>query len=271
MDLFQFVVNSGLNQGHPVETGGPTGVQVPRWKRVLDICLIVMSFPVWFPLMLMVGAYIGLVSPGPILFKQERVGFLGRRFMCFKFRSMVVGADSSVHQGHLHRLMSSNEPMVKMDAHGDPRVIFLGSLLRSSGLDELPQLFNVLRGEMSLVGPRPCLPYEFEKYLPWQRERFDTLPGLTGHWQVSGKNRTTFVEMIRLDIDYVRTKTLWMDVNIIVKTIPALLVQMAESRRKRKSSAAAAQADLAARALSVTRQPVTGNDSRTVPNANRDV
>ena len=96
--------------------------------------------------------------------------------------------------------MDSNTPMTKMDSKGDPRIIPFGWLLRSSGLDELPQLINVLRGEMSLVGPRPCLPYEYDRYLPWQRERFAAVPGLTGLWQVSGKNRTTFVEMIQLDI-----------------------------------------------------------------------
>ena len=104
------------------------------------------------------------------------------------------------------------------------------------GLDELPQLINVLRGEMSLVGPRPCLPYEYEKYLPWQKERFATVPGLTGLWQVSGKNKTTFVEMIQLDIKYAKNKTLWWDLKIILMTIPALIIQMLETRRSKKMS-----------------------------------
>ena len=127
--------------------------------------------------------------------------------------------------------------MVKLDARGDSRIIPFGLLLRSSGLDELPQLINVLRGEMSVVGPRPCLSYECDKYLPWQRERFNTLPGLTGLWQVSGKNQTTFVEMMQLDISYARNKTLWLDLTIILKTVPAILVQMWQSR-KRKSKRA---------------------------------
>jgi lipopolysaccharide/colanic/teichoic acid biosynthesis glycosyltransferase len=133
--------------------------------------------------------------------------------------------------------MNSDKPMMKMDSHGDPRIIPFGRLLRASGLDELPQLINVLRGEMSLVGPRPCVSYEYENYLPWQRERFNTAPGLTGLWQVSGKNRTTFTEMIQLDIKYARSKTLWMDLKIILKTVPALMVQMWETRAKRKSAA----------------------------------
>ena len=111
---------------------------------------------------------------------------------------------------------------------GGSTIIPFGLLLRASGLDELPQLINVLRGEMSLVGPRPCLPYEYDKYLPWQKERFGTVPGLTGLWQVSGKNKTTFVEMIQLDIKYARNKTLWWDLKIILMTIPALVIQMLE-------------------------------------------
>jgi lipopolysaccharide/colanic/teichoic acid biosynthesis glycosyltransferase len=183
---------------------------------------------------MLIGLLIRTVSSGPILFKQERVGFLGERFLCYKFRTMYVNSDTGIHQGHLNQLMNSDAPMVKMDSHGDPRIIPFGRLLRSSGLDELPQLINVLRGEMSLVGPRPCVSYEYEKYLPWQRERFNTVPGLTGLWQVSGKNKTTFTEMIQLDIRYARSKTLWLDLKIILKTIPTLLTQVWETRMKRK-------------------------------------
>jgi exopolysaccharide production protein ExoY len=154
--------------------------------------------------------------------------------MCFKFRTMFANTDPAIHQGHLDQLIGSDQPMVKMDLKGDPRIIPFGVPLRSSGLDELPQLINVLRGEMSLVGPRPCVTYEFDKYLPWQKERFDTLPGLTGLWQVSGKNRTTFDEMIQFDIEYVREKTPAMDLRIIFMTIPALLVQMHDTRKGRK-------------------------------------
>jgi hypothetical protein len=149
---------------------------------------------------------------------------------------MFVDADTATHQGHLHQLMNSNTPMIKMDSRGDPRIIPFGLLLRASGLDELPQLINVLRGEMSLVGPRPCLPYEYDKYLPWQKERFGTVPGLTGLWQVSGKNKTTFVEMIQLDIKYAKNKTLWWDLKIILMTVPALIIQMLETRQARKAS-----------------------------------
>jgi lipopolysaccharide/colanic/teichoic acid biosynthesis glycosyltransferase len=115
--------------------------------------------------------------------------------------------------------------MTKLDAGKDPRIVPFGSLLRCTGLDELPQLINVFRGEMSIVGPRPCIPYEFEAYEPWQRSRFDAVPGLTGLWQVSGKNRTSFSQMIQLDIEYAKRANLWLDLKIIVKTLPALFVQ----------------------------------------------
>jgi lipopolysaccharide/colanic/teichoic acid biosynthesis glycosyltransferase len=187
------------------------------------------------PLCLAVWLVIRLVSKGPILFKQERVGFRGQRFMCLKFRTMHCGAETTTHQGHLEQLMESNVPMVKMDAKGDARIIPLGRLLRSTGLDELPQLVNVLNGEMSLVGPRPCLAYEAARYLPWQLERFNALPGLTGLWQVNGKNRTTFTRMIQLDIEYTRTKSLGLDLKIMLKTIPALAVQVWDNRRQRKA------------------------------------
>jgi lipopolysaccharide/colanic/teichoic acid biosynthesis glycosyltransferase len=196
--------------------------------------LIIMALPLLLPLAMLIGMLIRIVSAGPILFKQERIGYLGERFLCYKFRTMFVNSDVTVHQGHLNQLMNSDVPMMKMDSHGDPRIIPFGRLLRASGLDELPQLINVLRGEMSLVGPRPCVSYEYEKYLPWQRERFNTVPGLTGLWQVSGKNRTTFTEMIQLDIKYARSKTIWLDLKIIFMTVPALMIQMWETRVQRK-------------------------------------
>jgi lipopolysaccharide/colanic/teichoic acid biosynthesis glycosyltransferase len=207
-----------------------------RWKRALDVLLILLTLPVLAPLALLIALLIRSGSRGPVLFKQERVGFQGRRFMCFKFRTMFVDADMATHQGHLLQLMKSNAPMQKMDSEGDPRIIPFGVWLRASGLDELPQLINVLRGEMSLVGPRPCLPYEYDQYLPWQKERFQTVPGLTGLWQVSGKNKTTFVEMVVLDIMYAKHKTLWWDLKIILMTVPTLVIQMQETRQSTKAS-----------------------------------
>ncbi len=204
----------------------------PLWKRLLDLALIVVCLPVLFPLMSVIAVLIKCVSKGPVLFRQTRVGVHGKKFTCLKFRTMTAGADTSVHQGHLARLMESNVPMKKMDLK-DSRLIPMGLGLRLTGLDELPQVINVLRGEMSLVGPRPCLPFEYDRYLPWQRERFHALPGLTGLWQVSGKNRTTFEEMVALDIRYAREKSLWMDLKIVSGTVPALFQQVLDARREK--------------------------------------
>jgi lipopolysaccharide/colanic/teichoic acid biosynthesis glycosyltransferase len=222
-----------------------------------------LALPFLIPLALFIALLIRSVSTGPVLFRQERVGYLGRRFMCFKFRTMFVDADTTTHQGHLHQLMNSNTPMQKMDSKGDPRIIPFGLLLRASGLDELPQLINVLRGEMSLVGPRPCLPYEYDKYLPWQKKRFGTVPGLTGLWQVSGKNKTTFVEMIQLDIKYAKNKSLWWDLKIILMTIPALIIQMLETCRGKKMSPVPVRpktsySNSAAMPYSFTKAPLVG-------------
>lgn len=220
---------------HASEASGADYWEVPTWKRVLDISCVVLALPVLAPVMIFLALLIKSVSPGPVLFLQERVGHRGRRFICFKFRTMKVNADTTVHRQHLADLIKSDAPMLKMDAK-DSRLIPFGSILRATGLDELPQLFNVLGGEMSLVGPRPCLPYEYDSYLPTQKRRFDSLPGLTGLWQVSGKNKTTFSEMIALDIRYARIKTPWLDVKIMFKTLPALLTQVIESRQRKKAA-----------------------------------
>jgi lipopolysaccharide/colanic/teichoic acid biosynthesis glycosyltransferase len=206
----------------------------PVWKRTLDIGCIALSAPVVLPLMILIAVLIRLVSPGPVLFRQQRVGYRGHPFTIFKFRSMHVATSVETHKEHLKQLMSSGVPMTKMDNIGDPRVIPMGRLLRSTGLDELPQLINVLRGEMSLVGPRPCIPYEYESYLSHQRKRCLVVPGLTGLWQVSGKNKTTFDEMIRLDVLYCQKRSLILDCFIIFKTIPALVIQVIESRYRKK-------------------------------------
>jgi lipopolysaccharide/colanic/teichoic acid biosynthesis glycosyltransferase len=208
---------------------------IPWWKRALDIICVVLALPVLGLVGLTVAAIIKVVSPGPVFFRQERVGYRGRSFLCFKFRTMFVNADTDVHKGHLEELISSNLPMTKLDGD-DARVIPGGIWLRSLGLDELPQLINVLRGDMSLVGPRPCVSYEYEKYLPRHRVRCATLPGLTGLWQVNDKNNTTFEEMMDLDVYYVHNKSLWMDLSILVRTVPAVLLQTRDVRRKKRNA-----------------------------------
>jgi lipopolysaccharide/colanic/teichoic acid biosynthesis glycosyltransferase len=200
--------------------------RVPLWKRILDCTLVVLAAPAWLPLGAAIAAWVKLVSPGPALFRQERIGHLGARFLCLKFRTMKVNADSRVHREHLHHLMASNQPMKKLDASGDNRLIWGGLWLRTLGVDELPQIINVLRGEMSLVGPRPCTVYEHEKFQPRHRQRRRTLPGLTGLWQVKGKNRTTFERMMELDLAYVENKSLILDLKILAGTLPAILQQV---------------------------------------------
>jgi exopolysaccharide production protein ExoY len=208
---------------------------VPQWKRALDVVCILLAAPIILPVGLIIAFLVKLISPGPVFFYQERIGYLGNKFLCIKFRTMTHNAETKMHAAHLAELINSNQPMTKLDTH-DSRVIPFGRLLRAFGLDELPQLINVLKGEMSLVGPRPCLPYEFERYQPRHRGRCATLPGLTGLWQVSGKNRTTFEEMIDLDLEYCRDKSVWLDLKIIALTIPAIVGQVWDTL-KRKAAA----------------------------------
>jgi lipopolysaccharide/colanic/teichoic acid biosynthesis glycosyltransferase len=207
--------------------------QVPVWKRTLDIACIILLSPVLLPVCACIALMIKCASPGAVLFLTERIGYRGCRFVCFKFRTMKTDADyadSQLDRRHREELILTNAPMVKMDAKGDPRLIPCGSILRATGMDELPQLLNVLHGQMSIVGPRPCMPYEYDRYLPAQKRRLHSLPGLTGLWQVSGKSKTTLSEMIALDIQYARTKTLWLDLTIILKTVPTLLAQVNQMR-----------------------------------------
>jgi lipopolysaccharide/colanic/teichoic acid biosynthesis glycosyltransferase len=202
--------------------------------RSLDILCCLLALPALSVLTAVMAVLTRTASPGPIFFRQERVGFQGRRFQIFKFRTMKVGADTSAHQNHFKELMGSNTAMVKLDARLDSRLIPGAWILRASGLDELPQIINVLRGDMTLVGPRPSIPAEYELYAPAQRERVDARPGLSGLWQVSGKNRTTFEEMIRLDLHYVRNASLLLNLKIMLLTPWALLVQIAEVRQGRR-------------------------------------
>ena len=206
--------------------GNSSDTVVPTWKRWLDLSLVLISLPVAIPLLLAVAMWIRMVSRGPALFRQKRIGLGGKVFTLYKFRSMHDGAETLGHRLHVEHLVETDSPMVKLDLMGDSRLITGGCLLRTAGLDELPQLLNVLRGEMSLVGPRPCLPEEYGFFSPAQRERFQVLPGLTGRWQVNGKNSTTFREMNLMDVAYSRTSSPLQDLKIILLTPKALLGQM---------------------------------------------
>jgi lipopolysaccharide/colanic/teichoic acid biosynthesis glycosyltransferase len=206
---------------------------VPKWKRCLDLTLVVLTLPVWLPISIAVALFIKIVSPGTVLFRQERIGHLGTTFYCLKFRTMKMNADITVHRKHLDDLMISDKPMKKLDCNGDDRLIPGGRWLRATGIDELPQLINVLCGEMSLVGPRPSMVYEYEKFEPRHRQRCGTLPGLTGLWQVKGKNRTTFRQMMEWDLKYVEEKSLLLDLKILAGTIPAVLRQCWDVRKRK--------------------------------------
>jgi lipopolysaccharide/colanic/teichoic acid biosynthesis glycosyltransferase len=201
---------------------------IPFWKRAIDIVGSLLALILLSPLGLLTALLIKIVSPGPLFFRQERVGYLGKRFTIWKFRTMDVNTDSAVHREHLKELITSGKEMTKLDKGQDLRIIPFGYMLRATGIDELPQLLNVLMGEMSLVGPRPCLPYEASAFLPWHMRRFDAVPGLTGLWQVSGKNRTTFREMMALDIRYAKRPALPLDLMIFLKTVPAIARQVAD-------------------------------------------
>jgi lipopolysaccharide/colanic/teichoic acid biosynthesis glycosyltransferase len=203
--------------------------RIPLWKRILDVSGATVLLVLASPVFAFVCCYIKLISPGPIFFKQTRVGYKGIPFVFWKFRTMKYDNNQTLHGKHAQSFIANGDiPMLKLDDR-DPRIIFGGKVLRKSCLDELPQLWNVIRGEMSLVGPRPCIPYEAKEYLRWHTHRFDTLPGLSGLWQVSGKNKLTFKQMVRLDISYCKKISLFSDISIIIRTPFAILKMMFES------------------------------------------
>ena len=212
-----------------------TPTRIARWKRVLDLTCILLGLPAILTVMMFVALWVKIVSPGPLFFRQRRVGYLGRYFSLWKFRSMRVNVETQTHERYLEWLIQADCPMAKLDVSGDPRLIYGGRVLRALGLDELPQILNVIRGEMSLVGPRPCTPHEFERYEARHRKRVLAPPGLTGYWQVNGKNSVTFSEMIEMDIFYAHNMSPWLDLTIMLKTVPTLVMQQVRSRSGRKS------------------------------------
>ncbi len=200
-------------------------------KRTIDIVFSLIGLMLLSPITFIIGLIIKLTTSGPILFKQARVGYRGNIFSCYKFRTMSCNCESGEHQDYMKKLINgksleinngeNEKPLYKMK--NDSRITPFGRLLRKTGLDELPQLWNVLKGEMSLVGPRPPIPYEVEEYQAWHFRRVaEVKPGITGLWQVCGWNRTTFDEMVRLDIYYAQNWSFFMDLKILFKTVPIL-------------------------------------------------
>ena len=196
-------------------------------KRLIDVLGSVFAISLFSPLLIVIAAAIKLTSKGPVLFKQARVGQYGRRFTFLKFRSMNCGSDSQIHQEYIRRFIGgeiAKAPGGDFKIKRDPRLTSIGAFLRRCSLDELPQLINVFKGDMSLVGPRPAIPYEIDLYQAWHRSRFvEVKPGITGLWQVVGRSKTTFDDMVRLDLQYAKQWSLWLDIKILLQTPQAVL------------------------------------------------
>jgi lipopolysaccharide/colanic/teichoic acid biosynthesis glycosyltransferase len=214
-------------------------------KRILDVVLAILSLIVLIPLLLLIGILIKLDSSGPVFFVQERIGARRRlyqgktiweicKFSCYKYRTMYTDIDEDLHRDFMEAYISGDEAKMaelqpdqeaatSFKLTGDPRVTRMGKFLRQTSLDELPQLWNVLKGEMSLVGPRPPIPYEVEMYEPKDIRRLAAMPGITGLWQVSGRCDISFEEMVRLDVKYIEKQSLWLDIKILLLTLPAVL------------------------------------------------
>jgi lipopolysaccharide/colanic/teichoic acid biosynthesis glycosyltransferase len=205
---------------------GKVGLAV---KRTLDIVGSLIALIILSPVFLITALLVKCTSSGSVFFSQKRLGQYGREFSFFKFRTMYANSDPKIHREFVEKLIAGNKDLQQGEGmfklKNDPRITPIGRFLRKSSLDELPQLFNVLLGQMSLVGPRPPLPYEYEKYQAWHRRRvLELKPGMTGLWQVEGRSRTTFDEMVRMDLKYAKNRTLWLDLKILFMTPRAVLL-----------------------------------------------
>jgi lipopolysaccharide/colanic/teichoic acid biosynthesis glycosyltransferase len=221
-----------------------------RIKRVFDITAVLLSVLLLLPLLVLIAVLIKLDSAGPVFFVQERIGakrkvvdgrieWIIQPFPFYKFRTMWHNVDSDLHQQYVQAYIEGDEAKMaslrpdsggadsgaatSYKLNGDPRVTRVGQWLRRTSLDELPQIWNVLKGDMSLVGPRPPIPYEVRKYRPEHMRRLATIPGITGLWQVSGRCETTFEEMVQLDLEYIQKQSIWVDIKILLLTVPAVI------------------------------------------------
>lgn len=218
---------------YPEINGSGKSIMSGLLKRFIDIVGSLAALALFLPLFVVIPVLIKLTSRGPVLYKQDRFGRYGKKFVFMKFRSMYVNNNDSIHREYIKKFITKqgiqtagNNKMTEeiFKIRDDPRVTPLGKFLRRTSLDEFPQFINVLKGEMSLVGPRPPIPYELENYNAWHRYRlFGTKPGITGLWQVKGRSKTTFDDMVRLDIEYIRNWSIWLDFKIILQTPLAVL------------------------------------------------
>ncbi|MCL6520217.1 MAG: sugar transferase [Armatimonadetes bacterium] len=203
----------------PLEIQSPLSPLGQIIKRCLDVVISLMMLIILAPLMLLVALAIKLESEGPIIYKQTRVGKNGREFTFYKFRSMFRDADKRLAE--LRHLNEADGPIFKIK--NDPRITKVGRIIRKTSIDELPQLFNVLKGDMSLVGPRPPLPVEVAQYTARDRQRLNVIPGITCLWQISGRSNIGFDRWVELDLEYIRNQSLWLDLKILLLTIPAVI------------------------------------------------
>jgi len=214
----------------PADTRRFYGVQ-GRAKRFVDVILSALGLLVISPFFLVLALLVKRSSPGPVFFVQERLGKDGRPFPFYKFRTMRHNSDDAIHRQFAAMFINGDDDgCERVTGHDnvykikkDPRVTWIGSWLRRTSMDELPQLINILRGDMSLVGPRPPISYELENYQPWHMERLKVVPGLTGLWQVSGRSQVSFEEMVRLDVHYINNWSILLDIQILVQTVPVVL------------------------------------------------
>jgi len=198
-------------------------------KRSFDVVVSALLIIILLPLIAVTALMIRLTSRGPVVYRQPRIGLNGRSFTILKFRTMRTSSDSSIHRSYSTQWIYGATSQTTSDTSvhkitGDPRITWVGRGLRATSFDEIPQLWNVLRGDMSLVGPRPPVPYEVERYTEWHRRRLVVPPGITGLWQVTGRNRLSFDEMIKLDLDYIEHWSLRLDISILIRTVPALIL-----------------------------------------------
>jgi exopolysaccharide biosynthesis polyprenyl glycosylphosphotransferase len=232
---------NGLSADILLDSNGPASLLVDRrgkrfpllLKRMVDVIISFLVIILLSPTFLGLAILVKLSSKGPVFFRQQRIGLLGKKFVFYKFRSMQEDNDPAVHKEYVKNLIAAGKDGSSLEEHksnvfkikNDPRVTRFGRFLRKTSLDELPQFFNVLKGDMSVVGPRPPIPYECESYDIWHRKRVLLMkPGITGLWQVKGRSSTTFDEMVRMDIKYVREWSLWLDFKIMIQTPFAVLL-----------------------------------------------
>jgi lipopolysaccharide/colanic/teichoic acid biosynthesis glycosyltransferase len=207
----------------------PTPAGYRLAKRALDVGAATLGLLITSPILAVVAVSVKLESRGPIFFRQERLGLGGRSFTCYKFRSMHTDAAQERHRDHVHDLIRGPDSVAPaagaawLPIRADPRVTRLGAFLRRSHLDELPQLINIVRGDMSLVGPRPPIPYEVEVYQAWHLPRLSVIPGLTGLWQATGWGRLSFDEGVALDLAYIERRSFWFDLGLIGRTLWQIL------------------------------------------------